>query len=100
MGLFNFFKNRPKPTDAKLERSPDSIKNDLVVVFAGASMEAEIVRNMLQNSGIMAFLKDQNVGTLAPWYTSPGGAGAVKIVVNDYDYEEAKAIIEAYEEKK
>jgi len=99
MGLFSFLKNRPKPTDRKSERPPVSIKNDLVVVFAGASMEAEIVRNMLQNSEIKAFLKDQNVGTLAPWYTSPGGSGSVKVVVNSYDYEEAKQIIEAYENK-
>ncbi|MFO7940369.1 MAG: DUF2007 domain-containing protein [Bacteroidales bacterium] len=71
-------------------------KNDLVEIFAGSSLDAEIVNSLLKNSKIKTFLKDQNIGTLAPWQVSAGGAGAVKIIINRHDYETAKLIIEEY----
>ncbi len=100
MGLFNFSRDKSKHIEDYSYESSPSGKNDFVVVFAGTSMEAEIVRSMLMNSEIEAFLKDENVGTLAPWYTSPGGAGSVKVMVNNYDYESAKLILEEYEGNK
>ena len=74
--------------------------NDIIEVFAGSSIEAEIVKSILQDSDIEAFLKDENMGTIAPWHVSAGGAGAVKIIINSDDYEKAKLIIEKYEESK
>jgi hypothetical protein len=65
-------------------------EDNLVEIFAGSSMEAEIVRNLLEDSDIEAFLKNEIMGTLAPWHTSPGGAGSVKVVVSNLDY--AKAV--------
>jgi len=100
MGFFSFSKNKSKQVDDKSYESSPSGKNDFTVIFAGSSMEAEIVKSMLVSSEIEAYLKDETVGTLAPWYTSPGGAGAVKVIVNINDLEEAKSIIEAYESKK
>lgn len=100
MGLFKFFRNKSKRMDDNSYESSSSGKNDFVVIFAGTSMEAEIVRSMLMSSDITAFLKDENVGALAPWYTSPGGAGSVKVLVNNYDYKSAKLILEAYEGNK
>ena len=74
--------------------------NDIIEVFAGSSIEAAIVKSILQDSDIEAFLKDENMGTIAPWHVSAGGAGAVKIIINSDDYEKAKLIIEKYEESK
>lgn len=74
-------------------------KNDLIEIFAGSSIEAEIVRSLLKDSDIENFLKDENMGTIAPWQVSAGGAGAVKIIINSKDYEKAKLIIEKYVEK-
>ena len=74
--------------------------NDIIEVFAGTSIDAEIVRSLLEDSGIKTFLKDDNMGTIAPWQVSGGGAGAVKIIINSNDYDKAKLIVEKYEESK
>ena len=74
--------------------------NDIIEVFAGNSIDAEIVRSLLEDSDIKTFLKDDNMGTIAPWHVSAGGAGAVKVIINSNDYDKAKLIIEKYEESK
>ena len=68
-----------------------------VEVFSGSIWEAEMVKSILENSEIETFLKDENTGTLAPWYTAPGGAGSVKVVVSSLDYDKAKIIVTEYE---
>ena len=74
--------------------------NDIIEVFAGTSIDAEIVRSLLEDSDIKSFLKDDNMGTIAPWHVSAGGAGAVKVIINSNDYDKAKLIVEKYEESK
>jgi len=69
-----------------------------IVVFSGTIWSAELVKSLLENSEIEAFLIDQNTGTLAPWYTAGGGAGSVKVVVSSLDYEKAKTIVTEYED--
>jgi len=75
-------------------------ENDLIEVFAGSSIEAGIVQSMLQDAEINVFVKNENMGTIAPWQVSAGGVGAVTIVVGSKDYDEAKLIIEKFEERK
>jgi hypothetical protein len=75
-------------------------ENDLVEVYSTSSLEAKMVKSFLEDSEIKAFLKDEIMGTLAPWHTSPGGAGAVKVIVRRKDYEKAKQIIGEYEKNK
>jgi hypothetical protein len=74
-------------------------KNDIepVEVFAGSIWAAEMVKSLLENSEIEVFLIDENTGTLAPWYTSPGGAGSVRVVVSSLDFEKARSVVEEYE---
>jgi hypothetical protein len=74
--------------------------NDIIEVFAGTYIDAEIVKGLLEDSDIEAFLKDGNMGTIAPWHVSAGGAGAVKIIINSDDFEKAQMIIEKYEQSK
>jgi hypothetical protein len=75
-------------------------KNDLIEIFAGSSIEAEIVNSMLKDHEVRTFLQDENMGTIAPWQVSAGGAGAVKIIINRKDYKAARQIIEKYEQNK
>jgi len=70
--------------------------NDLIEVFAGSFIEAETIRSLLETSEIEAFLKDEFIGTIAPWHVSAGGAGSVKVVISNDDYDRAKLIIEEY----
>lgn len=75
-------------------------KNNLLEIFAGSSIEAEIVSSLLKNAEIETFLKDEFMGTLAPWQVTAGGSGAVKIIIKSTDYETAKLIVEEYEQNK
>jgi len=59
-----------------------------------------MVKGLLEDSGIKAFLKDGYLGAMAPWYASAGGSGAVKVIVNSHDYEAARLIIEEYEQNR
>lgn len=68
-----------------------------IEVYSGSIWEVELVKSLLENAEIETFLKDENVGTLAPWYTAGGGAGSIKVVVSSLDYDSARIIIEEYE---
>lgn len=68
-----------------------------VEIFSGTIWQAEMVKSLLENADIETFLKDENTGTLAPWYTAPGGAGSVKVVVSSSDFDKARLIVEEYE---
>jgi hypothetical protein len=70
--------------------------NDLVVVFSGNTFEADRVKIELENDGIPAFLKDEIIGTVAPWHAAPGGVGAVKVTVAQRDIDKANSIIQQF----
>ena len=70
---------------------------EAIEIFNGTTWQAQMVKNLLENSGIEAFLQDEITGSLnLPW-ASPGGTGLVKVMVSGSDYENAKLIVEAYE---
>ncbi len=72
-------------------------ENQIIEIFAGTPWEAGMVQSLLESAGIMAFLNDQIIGTLNPWWTSAGGVGPVRVTISSADYEEAKAIMDEYE---
>jgi len=67
-----------------------------VIVFEGNDWEASMVKSLLENAEIEVFVKDGRMGVLAPWRVTPGGAGAIKIIVSNVDYEKAKEVIDEY----
>lgn len=68
-----------------------------VEVFAGTTVQAAILKSLLENAEIEAYLKDEFSGTLYPWHTTPGGIGAVKVFVSSVDFEKARIVVEEYE---
>jgi hypothetical protein len=91
------FSNKLLQFRAKNQIEMNTLENNrMVVVFAGTTVTAAMVKSYLNNFEIEAFLKDEFMGTLAPWYTSPGGAGSVKVVVRNLDYTKAKELVEEY----
>jgi hypothetical protein len=68
-----------------------------VEVFAGTTWQAGMVKSLLENAEIEAFLTDEIIGTLSPWWTAPGGAGSVRVFVSNEDYDKAKGIVEEFE---
>jgi len=72
-------------------------ENYPVEVFAGTAVQANLLRSLLENAEIEAFLNDEFTGTLYPWHTKPGGVGAVNIFVSSADYEKAMSVVNEYE---
>ena len=68
-----------------------------VEVFAGTAVQANLVKSLLGNAEIEAYLKDEFTGVLYPWHTSPGGVGAVKVFVSNVDHEKARIVVDEYE---
>ncbi len=70
-----------------------SNESEFVVVFTGHTVEADFVKMLLEGEGIEAFLRDEAMGTIAPFYFGAAGAGAVKVVVQRDDLEIAEPIV-------
>ena len=68
-----------------------------VEIFAGTIMRAELLKSILKDSEIESFLKDEVMGSMAPWYTSSGGLASVKVVVSTDDYEKAMQVVTEFE---
>lgn len=67
-----------------------------VQVFTGISWEAELVKNLLENEGIRAYIINEHIGTLVPFYSTPG-PGAVHVVVSSLDEPKARAMVAEFE---
>ncbi len=68
-----------------------------VVVFDGNYWEAALVKSLLENAEIFAFLKDEYRTALAPWQVIPGDNGAVKVMVSNVDFEKAQLVVKEFE---
>jgi hypothetical protein len=68
-----------------------------VEVFAGTVLQANLVKSLLENAEIEAYLKDEFTGVLYPWHTTAGGVGAVKVYVSSADHEKARIVVDEYE---
>jgi len=77
----------------KTDRSP-------VTIFGGSAWEAALLKSMLEDAGIEVFLRDEVLGTIAPWYAGPGGTSAVKVVISDADLDRARPVLEQFEKNR
>lgn len=73
-------------------------ENVPVRIYSGSPWHAALLKSVLEDAGIPAFLKDEYIATIAPWYASPGGYNTTDVMVAGHDYEEAKAIAETFEQ--
>jgi Putative prokaryotic signal transducing protein len=65
------------------------------VVYSGTIVQADLLKCLLEGAGIHAVLEDEYIGMIAP-YISPGGAGAVKVLVAKSDVGQARSIFEHF----
>jgi hypothetical protein len=68
-----------------------------VEIFAGTAVQASLVKSLLENAEIDAYLKDEFTGVLYPWHSSAGGVGAVKVFVSGENYEAARLVVDEFE---
>ncbi len=74
--------------------------SELIVVFKGNQIDSEIIKDILNDYGIMANLKNQLMGTIAPWHVSPGGFEPVEVVVLEKDKKKALKLIDEFNKNK
>ena len=65
---------------------------DFSVVYSGAALQADLLKSLLEGSGIQAVLEDEFLGRMYP-YAIPGG---VKVLVPNDDFDEAQEIVEQF----
>lgn len=70
----------------------------MIEIFSGTPWQAGMVKTLLEDAGIDAFVADEIIGTYNPWWTSAGGAGPVRVMISSENLEAAKEIIRKYEE--
>ncbi len=68
----------------------------LIVIFKGNPIDSEIIRDILVENGINASLKNQLMGTIAPWHVSSGGFEPVEVEILSKDKDNALGIIEEF----
>ena len=68
---------------------------DFSVVYSGTIVHADLLKCLLEGAGIHAVLEYEYIGMIAP-YVSPGGAGAVKVLVANSDMDQARSIVEDF----
>ncbi len=79
-------------------RDKQDMDNSRVVeIFSGNSWETAIVTSLLEVAGIDSFQQNAIRGSYDPFHVLPGGAGSVKIMVLEKEYEKSCAIVEEYE---
>ena len=69
----------------------------MVEIFTGTPWQCGMVKTLLEDAGIEAFLADEIVGMLYPWWTSPGGASPVRVLISSLDQDRARAIVGDYQ---
>ena len=63
-----------------------------IEVFSGKTLEAEMVKSVLENAGIEAFLQNEIIDSLYP-AIAPGATGCTKVMVSNLDLEKAREVV-------
>jgi hypothetical protein len=66
--------------------------NDFAVVYSGNIVQVDLLKSILEGSGIQCVLEDEYVGTMRPYFI-PGG---VKLLVAASDVEKARRVAENF----
>jgi hypothetical protein len=69
---------------------------DFSVIYSGNIVQADLLKCVLEGEGIHAILGDEFAGMIAPYATSPGGIGAVKVLTPHDDLHRARKIVEDF----
>jgi hypothetical protein len=67
-----------------------------IEVFAGEFWNASMIKDMLVDNGIPAFIFNEYEGTMAPFRVQAGGSNPIKVVVNSDDYDTAVQYIQEF----
>jgi len=71
-------------------------ENKAVEVFSGELWKATMIKNILEDNSIPAFLNNEYLGSVAPYLVDAGGIPDVKVVVNSGQEETALKLVEEF----
>lgn len=74
--------------------------SDLIVVFTGNSIDAEMIKELLADNGIIVNIKNQLMGSIAPWQVSAGGFEPIEVEILEKDKERALGLINDFKRSK
>ena len=72
------------------------MNSEIIVIFEGNPIDSEIVKDILIENGINASIKNQLIGTIAPWQVSAGGFEPVKVEILSKDKDKAPELIKEF----
>ncbi len=67
-----------------------------VEVFSGELWQATMIKNVLEDNEIQAFLRNELMSNIEPWVVQAGGFNSVKVIVSSLDYDLSMKLIEEY----
>jgi len=65
-------------------------------VYSGDLVQATLLKGLLEDNGIPAFLENELMSTIAPWRLGSDAHNPVKLVVSSLDYDAAIKLIEEF----
>lgn len=71
-------------------------KNEFVEIYSGELWQSAVIKDLLEDNGIQAFIENELMGNIAPWQISAGGVASVNIKVLTSDFVLAKALISEF----
>jgi hypothetical protein len=75
-------------------------ENKPTEVFAGELWQATMVKNILEDNNIQAFLNNEYLSSIAPYMADAGGMPQVIVVVNSHQAESALKLIDEFNNSK
>ena len=69
---------------------------DLIVIYSGNPIDSEMIKDILTENGIAVNIKNELMGTIAPWHVSAGGINPVDVVIFAKDKEQALRVINEF----
>lgn len=70
--------------------------DDLILIYSGNPIDSEIIKDILLDNGIAVNIKNELMGTIAPWYVSAGGINPIELEVFTKDKGEALRLINEF----
>ncbi len=72
-------------------------QDNLIVIYSGNPIDSEIIKDILTENGIAVNLKNELMGTIAPWHVSAGGINPIELEIFAKDKEKALRLIKEFE---
>lgn len=70
--------------------------DDLILIYSGNPIDSEIIKDIFTDNGIAVNLKNELMGTIAPWHVSAGGINPIELEIFAKDKEEALRLIHEF----